>query len=119
MRVLGFQKYWPKLDDETFTTFRYPRRDKDWQVGELVQIFIKPRSKERRFLGCAKITSMEIYHMEAISDEVAQRDGFVDAKGMLQWLAKTYKLSDKRAFCYPMNKLTLEWITEGGEPNGP
>lgn len=45
MRILGFSKHWAKLDNPEFTTFRFPRKDKDWQIGETVKIVIKPRSK--------------------------------------------------------------------------
>ena len=109
MRILGFQKKWAKLDKPTFTTFRYPRRDRDWEVGELVKVVVKPRSKDREYLGYAEIISIELDHMEDISDDTARQDGFSDAKDMVAWLRKTFSSNDRWVFCYPMNKLTLRW----------
>jgi len=56
MRILGFSKKWAKLNNKLlFTTFRFPRKDKDWEIEEVVQIVYKPRSKEREPLGIARI----------------------------------------------------------------
>lgn len=68
MRILGFsRKDWInylngnwKREEEIFTTFRFTRRDRDWEVGELVQIVIKPRTKGREPLGIAKIVSKKV-----------------------------------------------------------
>ena len=61
MRIMGFQKQWvnqltgkPKLSEEEFTTFRWPRRDRDWEVGETVRVVMNPRTKERIPLGEAE-----------------------------------------------------------------
>ena len=66
MRILGFSKKYGKLskpwyarDIHTFTTFRYPRRDRDWEVEEIVQVVYKPRSKEREPLGIARIIRIQ------------------------------------------------------------
>jgi len=51
MRILGVSKKWDKLKNEMlFTTFRFPRKDRDWAVEEVVQLVYKPRSKEREIL---------------------------------------------------------------------
>ena len=42
MRILGFSKKWGKLGDTTFTTYRFPRKDKDWQLEEVVQVATQP-----------------------------------------------------------------------------
>ena len=114
MRILGFAKMWDKLKQLEFTTFRYPRRDRDWRLGESVQIVIKPRSKDREYLGYAEIIAIWSDHMEDISDEEAQQDGFIDAKDMKAWLRKTYGSDDRWVFCVPMNKLTLRWQETAG-----
>ena len=60
MRILGFSTKWDKLDNDLlFTTFRFARKDapkgRDWAVEEAVQIYYKPRSPRREFLGVARI----------------------------------------------------------------
>ena len=108
MRILGFSKMWQKLDQETFTTFRFPRKDKDWYVGEVVQIVYKPRRKgggER--LSAAEIIDKEQRYVEAYSDlsnEEARVDGFTCRDDMLNWLQKTY---NGRHTYERMNKLIL------------
>ena len=133
MRILGFSKKWPKLNKQwyerdlhTFTTFRYPRRDSDWGVEEVVQIVYKPRSKEREPLGIARIIRIEtkdmgkncysFYHYadamkdsEIILTSEAEEDGFTgrhgggDVRAMIDYI-KDWKRGDI------INKLTLYWI---------
>jgi len=109
MRILGFQKCWSKLNDPTFTTFRYPRADRDWEMGETVQVVIKPRSKRREFLGYAEIIIMQVYRMEDITDSVAIKDGFASKAEMTEWLRRTYGNQYRRLWNKPMNRLTLSW----------
>lgn len=114
MRVLGFSQRWQKLSNKEFTTFRFPRKDRDWQEGEIVQVVYKPRSKEREIFGEARILEMDYkwvviwYSGEwGITEEEAQLDGFVDRYDMLHWLEKTHGTRH----CYEkMNKLTLRWV---------
>ena len=133
MRILGFSKKWDKLnkpwfarDIHTFTTFRYPRRDRNWEVEEVVQVVFKPRSKEREPLGIARIIriqpkdmSKEWWLNKAESDarldsscilpSEAEEDGFTgrhgggDVKAMVEFI-KDWSRGDK------VNKLTLYWI---------
>lgn len=117
MRILGVSKKWDKLQHNEFTTFRFARKDKDWQVSEVVQIVYKPRSKEREILGVAKIISKKLrrifkskalYHIPIVTKREAIRDGFMGWGDMALWLTKAYghqQLVEK-----PMNKLTLAWI---------
>lgn len=122
MRILGFTKKWDKLKQPEFTTFRFPRRDKDWQVGESVQIVYKPRSKEREILGVAEIVSKEPRNMvklldiigkehnvPTITEDEAKADGFEDYWGMWHWLFDAYR-GGQRFIDEPMNKLTLKWL---------
>jgi len=127
MRILGFTKKWDKLKQAEFTTFRFPRKDKDWEVGEQVQIVYKPRSKEREMLGIAKIINKEARCMAwdgskltepKITNEEAIADGFADGETkyiksqlgyffMWEFLWDYY--SGVRLLNEPMNKLTLKW----------
>lgn len=119
MRILGFSEMWPKLQRDQFTTFRFQRKDKDWQVEECVQVFNQPRSKGRRFLGIARIVKKvprctSLYwqrHREptppVITDEEAIADGFKDASRMDSWLYQAYGL---RPGNEPLNMLTLVWV---------
>ncbi len=107
MRILGFSERWDKLNNEEFTTFRFSRKDGDWQAGEIVQVFYKPRSKDREKLGEARIIEMESKPIRKISEDEAIADGFPNAFQMWLWLKETYKtiyMHNK------MNKLTLRWI---------
>lgn len=128
MRILGFSKKWDKLNRLEFTTFRFARNDKDWQINEQVKIKIKPRSKGGgTLLGIAKIINKEtrrIDHFRAspsipysgfVTEEEAMTDGFVNAKEMLDWLDKSYHYDDRWVFGEPMNKLTLQWIQRVGK----
>jgi len=127
MRILGFsRKDWknyltgrPKLEQNTFTTFRFARKDKDWEVGEAVQVVYKPRRKgggER--LGVAEITSKESRQMVTPpleSDTLyweAKADGFANYNQMWEWLYSVYR---NRIFNEPMNRLTLRWVKRSNQ----
>ena len=115
MRILGFGKRWDKLEDKEFTTFRFPRKDLDWEIGEQVQVVYHPRSKGRDVLGVAEIINKEQRWFDHIipsdcaarSEIEAQRDGFYNREDMINWLYDTYK---ERIFDEQMNKLTLRWV---------
>jgi len=134
MRILGFSKKWPKLDKpwfardiHTFTTFRYPRRDRDWEVEEVVQVVYKPRSKEREPLGIARIIRIQPKDMskrwsyyapfagtntpDMISPAEAEEDGFTGKHGGGDVRAmKGYIFQPGRDCDYIINKLILYWI---------
>lgn len=115
MRIIGFSQNWPKLSKDEFTTFRFARRDKDWFVGERVQVFYKPRSKDRNFIGIAEIVNKEvrIFNFGSGSkpyiraDKEAIEDGFISIGDMLLWLTGVYGY---RWRAESMNRLTLRWI---------
>lgn len=108
MRIMGFAKKWDKLQRPEFTTFRFPRRDRDWEQDEIVQVVIKPRTKERQIIGNAQIIRKESRDMNRRRDNQmeweAQEDGFANAFEMWLWLKKTHGDRYKNE---PMNKLTL------------
>lgn len=123
MRILGFSRKWPKLEQPEFTTFRFPRRDRDWAVGEFVQVVYKPRSRDREVLGTAEIISREprraakhgcLLPYPCISNQEAEQDGFpgtIEKPAyfmMWEWLWDTH--GSERLFNEPMSKLTLRWI---------
>jgi len=113
MRILGFCRKWEKLNQPEFTTFRFARKDKDWQPGETVQVVYKPRSHGRQVLGIAQILTKEPRGMsrgtpspfQKVSNEEAKHDGFADYFQMWEWLFDTY--GGRRLIDEPMNKLTL------------
>ena len=111
MRILGFSQKWDKLQEPTFTTFRFTRKDKDWQIGEVVQVVFKSRSKGREILGVAEIIIKEKRYMEHISNLEARRDGFRNVAEMIMWLTKSHAHDGRFSF-EPMNKLTLRWIPD-------
>jgi len=124
VRILGFSKKWPKLRQPWFTTFRFTRRDKDWQAGEIVQVVYKPRSKEREVLGPAEIIAKEPRAMArhgnrvkgalVVTNAEAERDGFSSIVGRQAYFLMWEYLFDfyggERLMTEPMNKLTLRWV---------
>ncbi len=131
MRILGVSKKWDKLNNEIlFTTYRFTRKDKDWEVEEVAQIVYKPRSKAREILGIARIIRKQEKHLgkrwnyyplpgspntpDMIDPAEAEEDGFTgrhgggDVEGMQQWFRETYGWS--KCDREPINKLTLYWI---------
>ena len=118
MRIMGFQKQWinqvtqtPKLSEETFTTFRFPRKDRDWEVGETVQIVIQPRTKGRLPMGEAMIVTKEIKCLiggkaTSITNDEARVDGFRLATELVDFIMKGRPLS--HWLLHP-NRLTLRW----------
>jgi len=117
MRILGFSKKWNKLSFDSFTTFRFERRDADWKVGELVQVVYKPRTKNREVLGIAKIIKKDVRlipsstsYMEGVvvplvTNAEAIADGFESLDAMREWLQRAYS----GGLVLLMNKLTLRW----------
>ena len=132
MRILGFSKKWNKLNSEIlFTTYRFPRKDKDWAVEEVVQCVFKPRSKEREILGIARIIRKEPKDLnkrftyynggyspgntpDTITPNEAEDDGFTgmhgggDTEKMRRFFIDTYGYSKCKE---PINKLTLYWVS--------
>jgi len=104
MRILGYSRKWDKLQKPIHTTFRYPRRDRDWAIGERVQIVYKPRSKDREVLQIATIIKKESKQLSDITHNEAVEDGFINLYAMFEFLGKN-RSSD---FHRPINKLTLE-----------
>ena len=112
---MSFNKQWPKLKQLEFTTFRYPRVDNDWYVGEQVQVFYKARSKDRQRLGEAAIIGKEHRELERffarddrplVTDAEAIADGFESREDMANYLEKLYGLDYISLF----HKLTLRWL---------
>lgn len=136
MRELGFSKKWGKLRELTFTTYRFPRKDKDWQVEEVVKCVYKPRSQEREVLGVARIIRKESkdlnkqfhYYVGGYSEpntpgiltpDEAEADGFTgmhgggDTEKMRKFFVDTYGYSRCKE---PINKLTLYWFEQAIKP---
>lgn len=112
MRILGVDREWPKLKQPRFTTFRFARKDKDWQVNEVVQVVLKPRSTTGKYLGAARIITKDRRDLIrpmilfAAADSEAKEDGFTNYAAMILWFHQVY---GKRIFLECVNKLTLEW----------
>lgn len=131
MRILGVREKWDKLRQPRWTTFRFARKDQDWQVGEIVQVVYKPRrkgggeklgiaeiiGKEKRWVGWANTLIHWIHSQNdilpggwgwgTVSYKEAVEDGFEGVLDMIRWMTKTYKDRNNQEM---MNKLTLEWI---------
>lgn len=117
MRILSVAKKWDKLKQPDWTTFRFTRKDRDWYVGEVVQVFYKSRSPQREMIGMAEIISKDRRKIRGatqgqyrqISNKEAVADGFKDWRDMWEWMLRAYGI--RRLLLEPMNKLTLRWIT--------
>jgi len=108
MRILSFTKMWDKLERSVFTTFRFKRKDRDWQIGEVVRVVYKQRSPERRELGIAEIIDKEPKRIpEDVTDIEAKEDGFQSINDMAIWMRKRY---GSRIEKEQMNRLTLKWV---------
>ena len=103
MRILSFCNRWNKLKQEEFTTFRFPRKDRDWGEGEEVQIYFKGRSPEREKLGKGCIKEKTPVVVKDIKEDEAIADGFNNAMEM--WLFLGRPNMDK-----VINKLTIYWL---------
>jgi hypothetical protein len=107
MRIISFSKKWDKLKQPEFTTFRVPRKDKDWQIGEDVTVYYHNRCKDREYLGVAHIIAKENRWVSDIRNDEAIADGFPNGKEeMWGFLIKSHKGIEART---PINKLTLRW----------
>lgn len=118
MRILSFSKKWDKLQQPEFTTFRFLRKDKDWFIGETVQVYYKNRSPQREKIGEAEITNKELrkiataYEPYRPTEEEAKADGFASLFEMNTWFRETH---GSRIFEEPINKLTLKWVVANPE----
>ena len=132
MRIISFSKKWDKLKQPEFTTFRFPRKDRDWEDGEVVQVYYKNRSPLREKLGDAEIISKVKRRMARNGDETgevlityqeAEDDGFTGTLdkpayfNMWEFLWDYYMWEFLRDYYggerlqkEPMNKLTLRWL---------
>lgn len=122
-RIISFSRKWEKLNQPYFTTFRFPRKDRDWEVGETAQVFFKNRSPQREKLGTAQIIDKTKRCMAKIGDttgeilvtnEEAKADGFKDERGQPAYFNMWEYLWDfyggERLLNEPINKLTLRWL---------
>ena len=110
MRILGFSRKWDKLQQDTFTTFRWRRKDadkgRDWHRGETLKIVYHPRH-EHEVLGIAQVIIKETKQCQMITDAEAIADGFQDTGEMMDFLNPPAP-----AGMQIVNKLTLKWVTK-------
>lgn len=129
MREISFNQHWPKLDTSVFTTFRFPRKDRDWAIGEKVRVVLSARSKKREVLFEAVITkkearwvrfqdyplkqSLEEKGIPIITSDEARADGFFDtnkAPALYHFQQFMLEAYEERIYREPMNKLSLSRI---------
>ncbi len=133
MREMWVKEKWRRSDDELiFTNYRFPRRDNDWRIEELVRIVYKPTTKDRFVMGIARIIRIQDNDLnkrwsygwgmptnppntpDMITYEEAHDDGFHgmhgggDTDGMISYYRKKYGWS--RCEREKLNKITLYWI---------
>lgn len=115
MRIISFTEKWPKLQQDRFTTFRYPY----WKKGWPVQLFYRSRSPHREKLGEGVIVKLERVVMEPgaypeiyrlIYEGEAREDGFGSLALMVIWLKKTYG----KKYSPIIDKLTIKVTARAG-----
>lgn len=106
-REMGFSKLSPKLNQDQFTTFRFARKDKDWEVGEIVSIAYGPNSPSRPVIGRAQIISKKPTMLHDVSEAEAKEDGFKDLQAMI---ARMHEVHGDQVLSEPMNKLQVKYI---------
>lgn len=106
MRIISFSQRWNKLSNPEFTTYRFPRKDADWQEGEIVQVYLNNRSPKRECMGVVEIINITANNFK-ITEEEAKEDGFENYNEWFDFMCKTY--TERRMYDEPMNKLTLRW----------
>lgn len=111
---MGFSVKWTKLQQPVFTTFRLPRKDKDWYIGECVQIVFHPRSEDREILGEAVIVNVEARSFDPamapkITNDEAIADGFDNTNAMMAWLENTHGHFNASTV---FHKITLRQVKE-------
>ena len=105
-----------RLFNEQFVTYKRTRNDKDWQVGEIVNITLSPVAKPHIQLGVAKIISIDkkstnhYMYTETtdLSGEELRYEGFDNFQNW-NFMHKFFK--DSRHDVKTFNKITLQWIT--------
>lgn len=118
MRIISFSKKWEKLSQSEFTTFRFTRKDTDWHIGEVVQVYYKNRTPQREKLFEAEIINKEMrkiataFEQYRPTEEEAKADGFPNLFEMNTYFRKTY--GEARLFEEPINKLTLKRVESPG-----
>ncbi len=124
---MGFSKKWDKLQQNIFTTFRFIRKDRDGEIGEVVKVVYHPRYIDHEFIGEAKIINKEQRAMAWDGDKTGAikitngetiADGFKNGLelayfSMWEFMRENY--GGERLLTEPMNKLTLEWIDKNAQ----
>lgn len=117
MVLLGFTVLKEKLlDHSKCQTIRSPRK-RPFKVGDKLQIYWKPRTKQCEKLGEARITAIERRRFEHLEFGDALRDGFSNLKELQSTLLKMhhdklYTIGDKIYERYPhegFDIITFEW----------
>jgi len=105
-----------RLFNEQFVTYKRIRKDKDWQVGEIVNVTLSPVAKPHTQLGFAKIININkkssnrfIYPetTELSCDELLY-EGFGQFD---EWKFKQSYFGNDYHIVKIFNKITLQWIT--------
>ena len=106
MRIFGFSRKWPKLQQDVYSSFRYPRKDsdkgRDWHLDEIVKVVYHPR-QEGEYLGIAQFIGKQPKRVYQITKAEAIADGFDSYAEMMEFL----KAGEPNII---INKLTLKWI---------
>lgn len=105
-----------RLFNERFVTYKRIRKDKDWQVDEIVNVTLSPVAKPHIQLGFAKVIAIDkksfnhyMYpETTNMSGEELTYEGF---QIFDEWKFKRAYFDKDYIDIKMFNKLTLQWIT--------
>jgi hypothetical protein len=105
-----------RLFNEQFITYKRIRKDKDWEVGEIVNITLSPVAKPHTQLGFAKIIGIDKksdnHYTYPETTELSYEELAYEGYGQYDdWKFKRTYFGDDRHDIKIFNKITLQWIT--------
>ena len=105
-----------RLFNEQFVTYKRIRKDKDWQVGEIVNITLSPVAKPHTQLGFARIISIDKksdnhYMYPETTDLSCEELKYECFDAFDSWKFKRTYFGDSYYDIKIFNKITLQWIT--------
>ena len=90
MPAISFSVHKDKLlSGKKNQTIRRPRK-RPLNVGDILHVFWKMRTKQCEKLGVTKIVKIERKRLADLSQEDVRKDGFLDKKGLIAWFLKKH-----------------------------
>jgi hypothetical protein len=105
-----------RLFNEQFITYKRIRKDKDWEVGEIVNVTLSPVAKPHIQLGFAKIIGIDKkssnHYLYPETTELSYDELLYEGLGQFdEWHFKRTYFGDFYNDIKIFNKITLQWVT--------